>query len=156
MCKYWAMGIADLESDHHSIDALLEEFVSGLEQGVWAELFLEAARDLRLHIYVEELYLFPPLRAAGMLPPVLVMLREHGQMWTVLDEIQRTLAAPDVAELRRLCDILTGMIGAHNDKEEAILYPAAAEVLDPQTQEDIANALVDETVPEGWRCEMAA
>jgi len=26
-------------------------------------------------------FLFPPLRDAGMVAPVFVMLREHGQMW---------------------------------------------------------------------------
>lgn len=146
----------DLHAEHRSIDARLEEFVSGLDHQVRAGLFREFARELRQHIYVEELHLFPPLRAAGIIPPVLVMLREHGQMWTVLDEIDRQLDGGDVVELRRLCEILIGMLGAHNDKEEAILYSAAVEVLDRQTQEDIANALVDESLPEGWRCEMAA
>ena len=150
------MSIArDLEAEHRSIDALLEQFVSGLDQEVRPGLFRDSSRELRQHIYVEEAHLFPPLRAAGIIPPVLVMLREHGQIWTVLDEIDAQLDEPDPAELRRLCEMLTGMLGAHNDKEEAILYRAAVEVLDPVVQEQISNAMVDDTLPDGWRCEMA-
>jgi len=150
------MSIArDLEAEHRSIDALLEQFVSGLDQEVRPELFRDSSRELRQHIYVEEAHLFPPLRAAGIVPPVLVMLREHGQIWTVLDEIDAQLDEPDPAELRRLCEMLTGMLGSHNDKEEAILYRAAVEVLDPVVQEQISNAMVDDTLPDGWRCEMA-
>lgn len=150
------MSIArDLEAEHRSIDALLEQFVSGLDQEVRPGPFRDSARELRQHIYVEEAHLFPPLRAAGIIPPVLVMLREHGQIWTVLDEIDAQLDEPDPAELRRLCEMLTGMLGAHNDKEEAILYRAAVEVLDPAVQEQISNAMVDDTLPDGWRCQMA-
>lgn len=151
------MSIArDLKAEHRSIDALLEQFVSGLDEEVRPGPFRDSARELRQHIYVEEAHLFPPLREAGIIPPVLVMLREHGQIWTVLDEIDAHLDdASDPAELRRLCEMLTGMLGAHNDKEEAILYRAAVEVLDPVVQEQISNAMVDDTLPDGWRCEMA-
>ncbi|CAM4092183.1 hemerythrin domain-containing protein [Janibacter anophelis] len=151
------MSIArDLEAEHRSIDALLEQFVSGLDEEVRPGPFRDSARELRQHIHVEEAHLFPPLREAGIIPPVLVMLREHGQIWTVLDEIDAHLDdEPDPAELRRLCEMLTDMLGAHNDKEEAILYRAAVEVLDPVVQEQISNAMVDDTLPDGWRCEMA-
>lgn len=153
------MSIArDLEAEHRSIDALLEQFVSGLDQEVRPELFRDSSRELRQHIYVEEAHLFPPLRAVGMIPPVLVMLREHGELWDVLETVDRLLAddQPDIPSLRRECDRLTGLLEAHNMKEEQILYPAADETLATEDLEQVATSLVDGDLPDGWRAEMAS
>ena len=46
---------------------------------------VRAMESLRRHIFLEEQLLFPPLREAGMIAPVLVMLREHGEIWQSLD-----------------------------------------------------------------------
>ena len=80
---------AALEREHQEIDAGLGAFVDGLDNGelLGAE-FNRAADALRRHIYLEEEFLFPPLRAAGMLPPVLVMLREHGAIWRTLQGLE--------------------------------------------------------------------
>lgn len=153
-------GVAtDLKTEHHSIDERLAEFVAGLDEGeVRAASFRASARELRHHIYVEEAHLFPPLRAAGMIPPVLVMLREHGEIWHTLDTVESLLAddQPDVASLRRECERLAAQLAAHNLKEEQILYPAADESLATEDLEQVAISLVDGDLPEGWRAEMAA
>lgn len=153
-------GVAeDLVVEHHSIDDRLAEFVAGLDEGsVRAESFRASARELRHHIYVEEAHLFPPLRAVGMIPPVLVMLREHGELWDVLEAVDRLLAddQPDIPSLRRECDRLTGLLEEHNMKEEQILYPAADETLATEDLEQVATSLVDGDLPDGWRAEMAS
>lgn len=153
-----AQIVEELEVEHRIIDARLADFVAGLDDGqVHAERFRRSAGELRQHIYVEEKWLFPPLRETGMIPPVLVMLREHGELWGVLDEIDRALAAstPDQEALRGACDRLAEQLDAHNEKEEIIVYQAAAERLDPATQEAIVGALADEEMPDGWRCQLA-
>ena len=153
-------GVAkDLEVEHHSIDERLAEFVTGLDEGeVHPEVFRASARELQHHIYVEETHLFPPLRAVGMIPPVLVMLREHGEIWGVLDAVERLLAdgQPDVASLRRECERLAAALEAHNLKEEQILYPAADESLATEDLEQVSISLVDGDLPQGWRAEMAS
>src|SRR5699024_2122810 len=89
--------------------------------------------------------------------PVLVMLREHGELWGTLETIDRLLdaASPDLDALREACGRLGEQLDAHNQKEEAIIYRAAVEQLDPQTQESVAMALADETMPARWRCQLA-
>lgn len=152
-------GMAEgLLVEHHSIDERLAEFVAGLDAGeVRPAAFRAAATELKHHIFVEEEHLFPPLRAAGLIPPVLVMLREHGEMWGVLEAIEALLVAtaPDVSALHAECARLMGQIEAHNAKEERILYPAADQTLAPQEQEAVSTALVDGDLPEGWRASMA-
>ena len=85
------------------------------------------------------------------------MLREHGELWGTLDEIDRLLdaATPETGALREACGRLGEQLDAHNQKEEAIIYRAAAEQLDPQTQESVAKALADEAMPDGWRSQHA-
>lgn len=77
-----------LEREHRQIDAGIEEFIDGppKEESSGQEA-MRAIDALRRHIYLEEEFLFLPLRASGLIPPVLVMLREHGQIWRLLDEV---------------------------------------------------------------------
>src|SRR5512139_1430603 len=83
-----------LEREHREIDEGIEVFSAGLSAGQPdREPLTRAIRALRRHIYVEEEFLFPTLREAGLLPPVLVMLREHAQIWTTLDSLEGDLDA---------------------------------------------------------------
>ncbi len=153
------MGIAEiLEEEHHRIDGRLAAFVAGLDEGeVRAADFHACATELRRHIHVEEVHVFPPLRAAGMLAPVLVMLREHGLIWDTLEQIDRILASetPEAGALRRECERMPQQLEAHNMKEERILYPAADQALDADALASV-HAALDEEMPPGWRCEMAS
>ena len=84
------------------------------------------------------------------------MMNEHT-VKVFDDEIDRLLdgTSPDLDALRGACGRLGEQLDAHNQKEEAIIYRAASEQLDPQTQESVAMALADETMPDGWRCQLA-
>ncbi len=71
-----------LTREHRDIDTGIRAFVVDLERGVVSpEPLLSAFEALRRHIYLEEAFLFPPIRQAGVLMPILVMLREHGTLW---------------------------------------------------------------------------
>ena len=83
---------AVLEREHHDIDNGIEAFAALLAAGeVDAEPLRRAAGALRRHIYIEEALVFPPLRDAGLVAPVFVMLREHGQLWRTLDALDAEL-----------------------------------------------------------------
>lgn len=84
---------AALEREHHEIDAGLEAFLDGLDSGeVRRDELTRAADALRRHIYLEEEILFPPIRDAGLVPPILVMLREHGEIWQTLDALEEAVS----------------------------------------------------------------
>lgn len=55
---------AALEREHHEIDAGIEKF---LEDPAPTQSLATAFTALRRHIYLEEEYLFPPLRAEGLM-----------------------------------------------------------------------------------------
>ncbi len=147
---------AALEREHREIDAGIEAFTAEPRPSEDRDPrpLKEAMRALRRHIYLEEEFVFPPLREAGLVAPVLVMLREHGQMWTVLDSLERELgdgAADDV--VLSLCRRLTIQLQHHNPKEEKILYPQADDVLSAPVTERLRAFLDSGELPEGWVCQ---
>lgn len=142
-----------LEREHREIDAGIEAFVedAGNSQGLRT-----AFTALRRHIWLEEEFLFPPLRAEGLMGPVLVMLKEHGELWGELDEVDRLLADPGSAgEVRTRLQTLLEMLDRHNAKEEPIVYAAADQTLDPDTEAEINELIATSTLPGGWVCQQA-
>ncbi|NLD86369.1 MAG: hemerythrin domain-containing protein [Actinomycetales bacterium] len=145
-----------LEHDHHRIDEGFARFVDSLSgPAVDRGAFDDAAAALRHHIYVEEMYHFPVVRASGLMGPILVMLREHGEIWDLLDQLAAVLDGGREADATALWSQLAGVLEDHNVKEERIVYPAG----DAQIPADIAATITDElatgVTPEGWYCEMA-
>lgn len=144
---------AALEHDHQAIDAAIEPFAAGSSEALDREALHTALTALRRHIYLEEELIFPPLRAAGLVGPIMVMLHEHGQMWELLDELDRLLAAQGadnalIAPCRRLLVLLVH----HNPKEERILYPQADPVLGAEEAQRLEGLLTTAAVPAGWVC----
>jgi len=146
-----------LEREHRDVDDAVKACAdSPVASAEAREALGRAVADLRRHIYVEEELLFPPLRAAGMVGPVLVMLREHAQMWPVLDRLDRALREDDEqGVLRAACRELFVLLQHHNPKEEQILYPQADLALDDQAAERLHEFLDSGALPEGWVCERA-
>jgi iron-sulfur cluster repair protein YtfE (RIC family) len=144
-----------LEREHREIDFGIEIFASGLAAGESRpDALKRAIAALRRHIYVEERFLFPALREAGLVAPVFVMLREHGQIWSTLDvlELQATSGTAD-ASTSRLLRELTVQLQHHNLKEEKILYPQTDQVLSESANADLTAFLESGQMPEGWVCE---
>jgi regulator of cell morphogenesis and NO signaling len=147
-----------LEREHHDVDRSLEQFISAPDvSGEHATQLQEAITALRRHIYLEEQYLFPALREDGLLPPVLVMLREHGQIWQTLDLLEEQLRTDPVASLARdSCRRLLVQLLHHNLKEERILYPRADDALTtPQATNLIQFLTTGGCMPTGWTCAKA-
>lgn len=147
-----------LEADHRTIDDHFAAFASGAANGTLERDDLaEAVRALRVHIWVEEEVFFPPLRAAGVVGPVMVMLREHGEIWRSLDQLEAMVgaAAPDLPAALAVWESLERVLLQHNVKEEQILYATADRILGPETTTSVIDGLAAD-LPAGWTCAMAA
>ncbi len=115
-----------------------------------------ALDGLRRHIYAEEVFLFPPIRDAGVVMPVFVMLREHGQLWRGMAGLTNQLAeGADVMQLRKTCRELLAQLEAHNAKEEPIIYPHADADLPVQVKSELARFIETGRTPAGWVCQQA-
>jgi hemerythrin-like domain-containing protein len=146
---------AALEREHREIDAGIEAFLAALERGaVEREPLERAVQALRRHIFLEEEYLFPPLREAGLFAPIFVMLREHGEIWDTTEALEAQLreggdGAGDA------CRRLLEQLDAHNAKEEPIVYPQADTVLTDAAGAGLRAFLEAGRMPDGWVCARA-
>lgn len=146
-----------LEREHHEIDAAIDAFMANIDDTAAAGPPLRAAiAALRRHIYIEEAMLFPPLRPDAMMP-VIVMCREHGDIWRTMDRIEALLdAGADPQELDGQCVQLLALLAEHNAKEEPIIYPMADSALSVAECDDITRFIATGSTPDGWVCEQAA
>ncbi|MGH3279609.1 MAG: hemerythrin domain-containing protein [Trebonia sp.] len=144
---------AALESEHHEIDDGIAAFTAASGD---PQPLVHAIRALRRHIYLEEEILFPLLSAAepALRAPVFVMLREHAQMWPLLDSLEQDIdAGSDIAPAR--IRQLTSYLLHHNMKEEKVLYPRTDEVLPPAEADRLRTFLDSGQTPDGWVCTKA-
>jgi regulator of cell morphogenesis and NO signaling len=148
---------AALEREHREIDSGIEAFLAELQAGrTTVEPLTQAVAALRRHIFLEEEFLFPPLRDAGLVAPIFVMLREHGEIWDTLAALEVALAEePAGASTSDTCRRLLGQLERHNSKEEPIIYPQADLTLTPPASGGLRAFLAAGRIPEGWVCAQA-
>lgn len=144
-----------LEQEHVDIDAGIEAFRQGLAGGAPAiDVMQRALAAHRRHIYLEETMLFPPLRAGGLFAAILVMLREHGEMWQQMDRLEPLVAAGGTdPAVPGLIAAFVDLIAKHNEKEEATIYSKADELLNAEATDALRDFMATGTMPEGWVCE---
>lgn len=132
-----------LQAQHEEIDF----GVQGAMDGGGDQVQLLHSLDLlRAHLHLEETVLFPALEGSVGLS-VMVMEREHGLMWPLLESLAQ--ACKDGVELDTMqddLDELFQLLQLHNPKEEQILYSAA------DGHAGLAEALAAARLPEGWVC----
>ncbi len=148
---------AALEREHCEIDREIETFIQKLDSGsVQTDALTAALEALRRHIYLEETFVFPPIREAGMTMPIFVMMREHGQLWQTMDTLTHLLAeGDDTRRLELTCHHLLDQLHRHNTKEEPIIYPHADTDLPPHTSAELTRFIRTGRAPEGWVCRQA-
>jgi iron-sulfur cluster repair protein YtfE (RIC family) len=145
-----------LEREHREIDQALESYLASPDDHAGrVESLIQTMTALRRHIYLEEEFLFPPLRDAGFVAPVFVMLREHGELWDTMASIDRELAE-DPAEVPGRCKWLLAQLAKHNAKEEPILYPHADGVLGAPASAELVTFLERGRIPDDWVCAEAS
>lgn len=117
-------AISDFMSrDHDRLDAIFAGFQRETDAARAGELFAQFDTGLRTHIAWEEEILFPPFeRLTGMSNsgPTAVMRMEHRQIEQHLQSIREAIGRPETARFARS---LLEVLGSHNHKEEAVLYP---------------------------------
>ena len=148
---------AALKREHREIDSEIETFIEKLDCGsVQPEPLTAALEALRRHIYLEEVFLFPPIREGGMVMPIFVMMREHGQLWRTMDTLQDLLAdGNDRQRLRDTCGQLLDQLDQHNSKEEPVIYSHVDTDLPPHTTAELARFIETGRTPDGWICQQA-
>lgn len=147
---------ADLEHEHRLIDAWLDACLIA-DQHPLADRRADVARALqvlRRHIYFEEAYLFPPLRALGLAGPLAVMVREHAAMWATITELEATLDDSSGVSTE-LCQSLRDQLSKHNGKEEAIVYTQARQLLPDADQAELSTLVTTVEMPVAWTCNAA-
>lgn len=148
---------AALQAEHREIDAGIEEYARTAQAGQpQVEPVLRAMGALRRHIYLEEAMLFPSLREAGLVAPVFVMVREHGEIWRSMDALEAAVATDaGGTAAAAICREMVKQLEAHNMKEEMILYPQADAVVTGGDSEALQRFLATGSMPDGWVCEGA-
>jgi iron-sulfur cluster repair protein YtfE (RIC family) len=140
---------AALEHEHREIDEGIAAFTAAPGD---RQPLADAIRALRRRIYLEEEILFPLLYRAepGLAAPVCVMLREHAQIWALLDSLDRDLnsGTAGLAPVRQLKSHLL----QHSLKEERILCPRAEEALSNAENDRLRAFLDTGELPDGWVC----
>lgn len=142
---------------HREIGAAIEFFIETLEGGsMQTELIAAMLEVLRRHIYLEEVFLFPPIREAGIVMPIVVMMREHGQLWATMESLTQLLTDPeDSPRLKATCNQLLEQLRNHNFKEEPAIYLHANHDLPASTSADLTRFVDTGRIPEGWVCQQA-
>lgn len=133
-------------ADHRTIDTQWADVESAVARGdipSAAGAWTRFDANLRRHLSMEEEVLFPALEAAGMphMGPIYVMLMEHDQMRSLLDQMAEFATSADWESLADHGDTLLMVIQQHNVKEEAIVYPMASRTLTgrwPELSEKLA------------------
>lgn len=149
-------SLADaLEREHHEIDDGIEAFTAAQVIGERETvMLLGAIAALRRHIYLEEEFVFPPMRTGGMVAPLFVMVREHAQLWATLDVLESELSSnADAGVLRKRCDELMAGLQQHNPKEEQVIYPQADVSLSAEAISHLTDFMASGQLPDGWVCE---
>ena len=147
---------AALEREHREIDAGIAAFTSGQpEKANPIESLTRAIAGLRRHLYLEEEFLFPPMRPTLAIP-MIVMLREHGELWRTLDTLEARLGegGPD-ASVQEVCSELVTRLDKHNSKEEPIFYTQADTTLTASANVQLKAFLESGQMPAGWVCQGA-
>ncbi len=122
--------------DHDRLDGLFAEYraTKRTDYDRAKECFKQFKFGLQRHIVWEEQILFPLFdRKTGIFGggPTAVMRAEHRQIADRLEAIHQKVGARD-PETDREEEALLAVLTAHNEKEEAVLYPMLDRLATPE------------------------
>lgn len=129
-----------MSHDHDKLDTLFRNYVANKKNENKAKEFFAAFKgDLELHIVWEEDILFPIFEEkTGILGPTECMKIEHREIKNYLEKISNGIGkvATDIFEVG-----LLEVLGAHNQKEEFILYPQIDHCVPAEEREAILQKM---------------
>lgn len=148
---------AALMRRHREIGAAIESFIEKLDGGSMRPDLLAATLEaLRGHIYLEEVFLFPPIRETGIATPIFAMVREHGELWETMETLTQLLTDPeDSPRLEATCEQLLDQLHKHSFNEEPVIYLHTNYELPAATRAELTRFVATGRVPEGWVCQEA-
>jgi len=140
------------EEDHDRLDTLFHSFRESKRQNFPKahDAFQTFCRGLQRHILWEEELLFPLWEEkTGMVDagPTVVMRAEHRRIGEQLEAIRRKLAERNSQTDQEEAALLE-LLGAHNLKEERVLYPSIDQLATPDECRDIFYKM--KQIPEEW------
>lgn len=145
--------------EHHEIDAGIDEYLKSGEADPEARAIplLRAMEALRRHIYLEEEIVFPHLPPGPLMMSLMVMRREHGELWRCMDQLADQLASATSAsdDIDACCREILELLEKHNVKEEPVIYPHLDSDLSPQGRKHVQELLSTGRLPSGWICQEA-
>lgn len=136
-------SIAVLGYEHQAVLAQLaavEDQLANADAGAALASFLAYLQDdVLLHFSVEEHALFPMLEryfghGGG---PLAVMNAEHASFRELLSDLRAAVLAADLSQQRACAQDLIELLRVHIAKEDNILFPMAARVLNPTEQDEV-------------------
>lgn len=130
-----------LETHHQRLDEMLVEvdLMADAENWPGAKRLFERFRgELQQHMRLEEELMFPTLEATGSVPlgPTVVMRAEHASIRQFLANVEAALT--EERPISRTTTELAAQLGAHNLKEERVLYPAFERTASAATRRALA------------------
>ena len=139
-----------MSTDHDRLDNMFEGFKNLKKDDMSGarRLFLDFKTGLQAHIAWEEDILFPIFeRGTGMhdTGPTAVMRTEHRHIKNFLEEISEKVLAGAVEGIDEAEIGLLEVLGAHNQKEENILYPAIDNLTSEQEKEQAITRMTEMT-----------
>jgi len=165
-----------LIKEHHDIDAGIEQFMarkgelntdthtgevntdtSSDTARESANSLLKAFAALRRHIYLEEEFVFPALADPSLAMAIMVMYREHGSIWRLMDQAEEQISnhSTDQAQIIKTCEVMLRELERHNAKEEPIIYPHTDADLTEEQRQRLVQFLDSGEMPAGWICREA-
>lgn len=145
------------QNDHNRLDALLQSFHTLKRENFSKakEAFRQFKAGLERHIRWEEDVLFPLWEEkTGMSDggPTVVMRHEHRRIEEYLRAIGQNTTEENTDDAQQ-DQALLALLGAHNLKEERVLYPAIDQVTTPEERQDILKTIQEFSED---RCEASA
>ena len=148
--EHQTLGAA-LEAEHREIDGGIEAYLAADGTGQdQPDTLVRSLAGLRRHIYLEEKFLFPPLKRSGLMGPIFAMEREHGQLWNAMVGIDRSIERGDSPGTRTSCTELLRLVDKHNAMEEEAIYSQADALLDETASSSLGAFLGSGVLPEDW------
>jgi iron-sulfur cluster repair protein YtfE (RIC family) len=133
-----------LELHNRRLDDMLDRAAIDVEVGDWSEArrrFSLFRQELEEHIRIEEDLLFPSLEQPGRsgAGSTSVMRAEHAQIRQLLEVIEEFVhVAQPVSDVT---DMLEALLGAHNAREERVLYPMFERLAPPEAYAALTGEL---------------
>lgn len=141
--------------EHHEIDAGIGQYLVDTDADdplQRAQPLMTALKALRRHIYLEVEIVFPHLRKGALMMPLMVMRKEHGQLWQRIAALEESLGSSsdvsmpaDDVGIEVICTKILELLDLHNMKEEPVIYPHMDADLAAAEQDRIRNLLSDRT-----------